>query len=72
MNQPLVINSLSEFKEEEASQKSLLERIEEAKSDEEIQGLLKVGATYKKASTKTLKMWAKAAAKKSEQINKLK
>lgn len=71
MNSPLIVNSLSEFKEEEVSQKSLLERIEEAKSEEEIQELLKIGSTYKRASTKTLKMWAKAAAKKSEQLNKL-
>lgn len=74
MNPPLIINTLSEFKEEEeaSSQKSLLQKIEEAKSDEEIQELLKLGSTYKKASTKTLKMWARAAAKKSEELNKLK
>lgn len=72
MNPPLIVNTLSEFKEEEASKKSLLEKIEEAKSDEEIQEILKLGSTYKRASTKTLKMWAKAAAEKSEQLNKLK
>lgn len=71
MNPPLIVNSLSEFKEEDrraSEEKSLLQRIEEATSDEEIQTLLKVGSTYKKASTKTLKMWAKAAARKSEQL----
>jgi hypothetical protein len=71
MNPPLIVSGLSEFKEEDrraSEEKSLLQRIEEATSDEEIQTLLKVGSTYKKASTKTLKMWAKAAAHKSEQL----
>lgn len=71
MNPPLIVSGLSEFKEEDrraSEEKSLLQRIEEATSDEEIQTLLKVGSTYKKASTKTLKMWAKAAAQKSEQL----
>lgn len=71
MNPPLIVSGLSEFKEEDIraiEEKSLLQRIEEANSDEEIQAILKVGSTYKKASTKTLKMWAKAAAQKSEQF----
>jgi hypothetical protein len=63
-----IVSGLSEFKEPDKSNQSLLERIEKASSDQEIQELLKVGSTYKKASTKTLKMWAKAAALRSEQL----
>lgn len=66
--QATIVNSLSEFKEDQIVQKSLLQRIEEAKSDEEIQELLKIGSTFKKASVKTLKMWAKAAALRSDQL----
>jgi uncharacterized membrane-anchored protein YjiN (DUF445 family) len=68
MNSSSIVNGLSEFKEDSFLQKSLLEKIEEATCNEEIQELLKIGSTYKKASTKTLKMWAKAAALKSEQF----
>ena len=69
MNPPLIVSGLSEFREEQNDpQKSLLQRIEGATSDEEIQELLKIGSTYKRASTKTLKMWAKAAAEKSERL----
>jgi hypothetical protein len=66
--QAMIVGGLSEFKEDQTVQKSLLQRIEEATSDEEIQELLKLGSTYKKASVKTLKMWAKAAAVRSDQI----
>ncbi len=67
-NQSIIVGGLSEFKEDQIPKKSLLQRIEEAKSKEEIKDLLKLGSTYKKASTKTLKMWARSAALRSEQI----
>jgi hypothetical protein len=63
-----IVGGLSEFKEDQIAKTSLLERIEKASSNQEIQELLKLGSTYKKASVKTLKMWAKAATLRSKQI----
>lgn len=67
-NSPVIINTLTDFQETEKPRKSLLEQINSASSEMEIKELLKTGASYKNASVKTLKMWAKAAAKKSEQF----
>jgi len=66
--QSVIVGGLSDFKENQGPKKSLLERIEQSSSVEEIEELLKLGSTYKKASVKTLKMWVKAAAKKSEKL----
>lgn len=67
-NSTSIVGGLSEFKEEKKSSKSLLQRIEEATSIEEIQNLLKLGGTYKKASNGTIRMWAKAGAKRMKLI----
>jgi hypothetical protein len=64
----MIVNDLPEFKEDQKSKKSLRQRIKESRSNEEVQELLKIGSTYKKASVKTLKTWAKAAALKFEQL----
>lgn len=63
-NQPtMIVGGLSEFKEDKNSKISLRQRIKNASSSEEILELLKIGSSYKKASVKTLKKWAKEAAK---------
>jgi hypothetical protein len=65
MEFPHVVNSLSEFKDKVVlqPQSSLLDKIENAQSVKELNDLLKVGASYTGAKPKTLKMWAKAAAR---------
>lgn len=68
MNSQTIVSGLSEFKENLNQQESLLEKIEKASSNEEIHELLKIGSTYKRASHKTLKMWAKAAAERTKQL----
>lgn len=63
----LVIGGLSEFKEDKKSvnNKSLLNRIKEAKNSTEITYLLSVGGTYKNVSLKTMRMWSEEAARKT-------
>jgi hypothetical protein len=61
-----VVTGLSEFKEDHKifgqPQVSLLTRINNAQSVNEVNELLKIGAGYLGAKPKTLKMWARAAA----------
>jgi hypothetical protein len=68
-NSTLVVGGLSEFKENVKPQKSLLEQIESAKSVYEVQELLKVGGKYIGASKKTMRMWAKASAKRISELS---
>jgi hypothetical protein len=56
-----IIGGLSEFNEDKKSGKSLLQRIQEAKSEPEVNTLLEIGKSYKHASVKTMKMWVKAS-----------
>lgn len=67
MDTPIkIVGGLSEFKEEKKFGKSLLQRIEEAQNESEIDYLLRIGETYKKASTKIVKEWNKTANKKRD------
>lgn len=64
-----IVGGLSSFKEEKKYTKSLLQRIQEAKNQTEINYLLEVAKDYKKASTKTIKMWQNAANIKSQSFS---
>lgn len=61
-----IVGGLTEFKEPKKMGQSLLDRIETAQTETEVNYLLGVGKTYKKATVKTMKMWVKAASKKIE------
>ena len=61
-----IVGGLSDFKEEKKSEKSLLQRINESTTKKDVEYLLGVGGTYKKASSGTLRKWSKAASKKLE------
>jgi hypothetical protein len=61
-----IVGGLSEFKTEKTIGKSILQRIEECQNETEVNYLLDLGKSYKKASVKTMKMWVKAADKKVE------
>jgi len=62
-----IVSNLSEYKEDNNSfgnKTSLLDKIQKATTESEVNLLLETGKTYKKASHKTMKMWVKAAAQK--------
>jgi hypothetical protein len=63
-----IVGGLSEFKENKTGGKSLLQRIEEANNETEVNYLLGVGKTYKKASVGTMRSWVKAASQRMEKI----
>ena len=71
IKQTQIVSNLSEYKEDNsvATKTSLLEKIENATTESEVNMLLETGKTYKKASHKTMKMWVKAAAKKIESFD---
>lgn len=64
-----IIGGLSEFKQDSPTEISLIDRIKSASNEDEINYLLGVGKTYRKASVKTMKRWVKAA---SERLSKIK
>jgi hypothetical protein len=63
-----IVGGLSEFKEEKTQTKGLLQRLEEAKNETEVDYLLGVGKTYKKVTVGTMRKWAKVAAKRKESL----
>lgn len=63
-----IVGGLSEFKEDKTQTKGLLQRLEEAKNETEVDYLMGVGKTYKKVTVGTMRKWAKVAARKKQQI----
>jgi uncharacterized protein YtpQ (UPF0354 family) len=63
-----IVGRISEFKEDKKSEKSLLDRITEAKNETEIDYLLGVGKSYKKVHVGTIKKWIKAASAKMAEL----
>lgn len=64
-----IIGGLSEFKEDKNISKGLLQRIEEAKTEQEIEYLLGIGKTYKYVTPGTMKKWIKTATKRGTKLH---
>lgn len=63
-----IVTGLSEFKEEKNKINGLLRRIMDAKTETDINYLLKIGTTYKKVSAGTIKKWTRASIKRLKEI----
>jgi hypothetical protein len=63
-----IVGGLSEFKEDKKQTRGLLQRLEEAKTEQEIEYLIGVGKTYKNVSTGTMKKWIRAATKRGTKL----
>ena len=59
-----IVGNLSEFKVENKPKMGLLDKIELATNEAEVNYLLSIGNTYKKVSNGTIKKWNKVADKK--------
>ena len=61
-----IVGGLTEFKEDKKFGKSLLQRIQEAQNEFEVNYLLDLGKSYRKAAPGTMKQWVMTASKKIE------
>jgi hypothetical protein len=62
-----IVKNLTNFSEDLSNQKlGILDKIKNASSEEEIKAFLERGSTFKNVRKRTMKLWVKAASKRSE------